>query len=217
MKKTYKLFTLFFAATLLVVSTSCEDEDKFRVPSFTNGGFVKFVTQPDFWEGLAVVDGTNIVRYHIGADPAEASFVANVEDPNENISNLEVFVEGVFDGAPEEPVAFSSTTTFPFDVSFSVADMATLYNVPIETFQTGDEFIFTTRITTDDGRVFISSVSLCEECPETALDPETGEPIGPGNWNGGTIDQIILQGGDTGDNFILPAVFYTVRILAPSS
>ena len=38
----------------------------------------------------------------------------------------------------------------------------------------------------------------------------------PGTWNGGTIDQVVLQGGDTGANFVLPAIWYKVKYEAPS-
>ncbi|MEM7382621.1 MAG: hypothetical protein AAF361_15730 [Bacteroidota bacterium] len=196
--------------------TSCEDSDKFRFPELGNGGFVKFVFQPDFWEGLQIVDGTSIVKYHIGADPATATFDALTEDPTGNVASYELFVRGTFEGAPEDPIAYMSTTSFPFDVSYSSADMAALFNVPVETFQTGDQFFFTSIITTTDGRVYNSMTSACEECPD-ALEDEDGNPLDPGTWNGGTIDGVLLQGGDTGENFILPAIYWVVHYLDPSS
>jgi hypothetical protein len=212
----YIVMALVVAVGSSAVFTSCEDSDKFRFPELGNGGFVKFVFQPDVWEGLQIVDGVSIVKYHIGADPAEANFVALTEDPTGNVASYELFVRGTFEGAPEEPIAYMSTNSFPFDISFASADMASLFNVPVETFETGDEFFFTSTITLTDGTVYNSIVSLCEECPDTVED-EDGNPLDPGVWNGGTIDGVLLQGGDTGENFILPAIYWTVKYLDPTS
>lgn len=212
----YIVLALVVAVGSSAVFTSCEDSDKFRFPELGNGGFVKFVFQPDFWEGLQIVEGVSIVKYHIGADPAGATFEALTEDPTGNVASYELFVRGDFDGAPEDPIAYKSTTSFPFDVSYSTADMAALFNVPVETFKTGDQFFFTSTITTTDGRVYNSIVTACEECPDTLVD-EDGNPLDPGMWNGGTIDGVLLQGGDTGENFILPAVYWVVKYLDPSS
>lgn len=212
----YIVLALVVAVGSSAVFTSCEDSDKFRFPELGNGGFVKFVFQPDFWEGLQIVEGVSIVKYHIGADPAGATFEALTEDPTGNVASYELFVRGDFDGAPEDPIAYKSTTSFPFDVSYSTADMAALFNVPAETFKTGDQFFFTSTITTTDGRVYNSIVTACEECPDTLVD-EDGNPLDPGMWNGGTIDGVLLQGGDTGENFILPAVYWVVKYLDPSS
>ncbi|NNM23088.1 MAG: hypothetical protein HKO54_06025 [Flavobacteriaceae bacterium] len=221
-----KRFKYILLATIVAVGTSamftsCEDSNKFRFPELGNGGFVKFVFQPDFWDGLQQVDfdddGVNdfsIVKYHIGSDPTTATFDALTEDPSGNVATYELFVRGTFDGAPEDPVAFKSTDSFPFDVSFTGSDMATLFSVPIETFSSGDEFFFTSRIVTTDGRVYTTFATACEECPES-LEDDDGNPLPPGSWNGGTIDSVVLQGGDTGDNFLLPAIFYTVKYLEP--
>ena len=108
-----------------------------------------------------------------------------------------------------------STTSFPFDVSYSGADMAALFGVPIETFKSGDEFDFTSTITLNDGRVYNSLVTGCVECPDTLVDEE-GNPLDPGTWNGGTIDSVIMQSGDTNENGLLPAVYYRVKYLDPS-
>ena len=212
----YIVLALVVAVGSSAVFTSCEDSDKFRFPELGNGGFVKFVFQPDFWEGLQIEDGVSIVKYHIGADPAGATFEALTEDPTGNVASYELFVRGDFDGAPEDPIAYKSTTSFPFDVSYSTADMASLFNVPVETFKTGDQLFFTSIITLTDGTVYNSIVSACEECPDT-LEDDDGNPLDPGMWNGGTIDGVLLQGGDTGENFILPAIYWVVKYLDPSS
>jgi len=205
-------FILPLALIALVVSislTSCEQREDWRFPELGNGGFIKFVQQPDTWTGSDVSDGTSIVKYHIGADPAESAFEAFVEDPNGNIANVDFFVMGDFDGAPDDALPFGSTTSFPYDVSFTTDDMATLFGVDASVFQTGDYFEFMTVINTTDGRTYISRVAECDECPL-----EAGDPNGSGIWNGGTIDAVLLQGGDTGDNFLLPAVWYRVKYLA---
>lgn len=212
----YIVLALVVAVGSSAVFTSCEDSDKFRFPELGNGGFVKFVFQPDFWEGLQIEDGVSIVKYHIGADPAGATFEALTEDPTGNVASYELFVLGDFDGAPEDPIAYKSTTSFPFDVSYSTADMAALFNVPVETFKTGDQLFFTSIITLTDGTVYNSIVSACEECPDT-LEDDDGNPLDPGMWNGGTIDGVLLQGGDTGENFLLPAIYWVVKYLDPSS
>lgn len=215
----YIVLILLVAVGSGAIFTSCEDSDKFRFPSLTNGGFVKFVFQPDVWEGLQIVDGVSIVKYHIGSDPTTASFDAITEDPSGNVASYELFVRGTFEEAPEDPIAYKNTNSFPFDVSYTGADMAALFNVPIETFQSGDEFYFTSRTTLTNGIVYNSDVSNCD-CPDTIFfdedgNPidEDGNPIDPGTWNGGTIDGVLLQGGDTGENFLLPAVYWVVKYL----
>jgi hypothetical protein len=211
----YIVMALVIAIGSSAVFTSCEDSDKFRFPELTNGGYVKFVFQPDVYEGLQIVEDFSISKYHIGADPATASFNALTEDPSGNVASYELFVRGTFEGAPEDPIAYMSTTSFPFDISFSSADMATLFNVPVETFVATDEFFFTSTITLTNGTVYNSTVTGCDECPDTAMD-EDGNPLDPGTWNGGTIDGVLLQGGDTGENFLLPAIFWTVKYRDPS-
>ncbi|MBL4662726.1 MAG: hypothetical protein JKY22_04020 [Flavobacteriaceae bacterium] len=209
-KKIKPVIALMFLTLSAVFFTSCEDTDKHRFPEVTNGGFVKFVFQPDVWEGIeaAPEGGFSIVLYHIGADPAEASFTALTEDPSGNVASYELFVRGTFEGAPEDPIAYKSTTVFPFDVSYSSADMATLFNVPVETFVTGDEFFFTSTTTLTNGTVYNSTAT-------GSLFDEEGEPLSD-TWNGGTIDGVLLQGGDTGTNLILPAIYWTVKYLDPS-
>ena len=216
----YIIMTIILAVGSTALFTSCEDSDKHRFPELGNGGFVKFTFQPDCWEGLTIVGGVSITKYHIGTDPLEASFNAVTEDPTGNVASYELFVRGTFNGAPEDPIAYMSTTTFPFDVSYSGQDLATLFNVPIETFEDGDDFFFTSTIITHDGRVYNSDTSDCEECPDEIFfdaegNPvdENGDPLDPGSWNGGTIDGVLLQGGDTNANELLPAVYWVVRYL----
>ena len=141
MKNINKIFSLAFVAILTTVTfTSCEyDEDKARFPQLTNGGFVKFVSAPEF---------------DMGADPATASFNAMTEDPNGNVATYEVTVVGDFDGAPSDPLAFGSTTTFPYDVSFTTADMAELFGVDASVFVEDDSFEFFGVVTTVDGSVY---------------------------------------------------------------
>ncbi len=208
MRKLKSILPLALIALVVTISlTSCEKREDWRFPELGNGGFVKFVQQPDTWRGSDVSDGTSIVKYHIGTDPAESSFSAFIEDPNGNVASIEYFVIGDFTGAPADPIPFRATQSFPFEMSFTTADMAALFNVDATVFETGDFFEFISVITTTDGRTYISRVTECEECPI--------EPGEPAVWNGGTIDAVLLQGGDTGDNFLLPAVWYRVKYLAP--
>jgi hypothetical protein len=141
MKNINKIFSLAFVAILTTVTfTSCEyDEDKARFPQLTNGGFVKFVSAPEF---------------DMGADPATASFSAMTEDPNGNVASYEVTVVGDFTGAPSEALPFGSTTTFPYDVSFTTADMAELFGVDASVFVEDDSFEFFGVVTTEDGSVY---------------------------------------------------------------
>jgi len=217
----YIVLTIILVIGSTAIFTSCEDSDKFRFPQLGNGGFVKFTFQPDCWEGLSIVEGVSITKYHIGTIPGEATFNAVTEDPSGNVASYELFVRGTFKGAPEDPIAYMSTTSFPFDISFTGQDMADLFNVPIESFESGDDFFFTSTIITNDGTVYNSTVSGCDDCPDEIFfdengNPidENGDPLDPGNWNGGTIDGVLLQGGDTGENELLPAVYWVVRYLA---
>lgn len=211
-------FILPVALIALVVSislTSCEQREDWRFPELGNGGFVKFTEQPFSWEGSDPTDNgddvpATIVKYHIGEIPAESDFKAFIEDPTGNVALVEYFVKGFFENAPEEAIAWRSTNSFPFDVSFTAADMAGLFGVDVETFQTGDFFEFMSVITTTDGKVYLSKVSGCDPNP----CPNQEEDEYPGTHNGGTIDGVVLQGGDTGDNFLLPAVWYRVKYLS---
>jgi hypothetical protein len=170
--KKLKYITLAIIALVGFTSlTSCEDEDKYRFPELGNGGFVKFVTMPEF---------------NAGADPASASFTAMTEDPNGNIANYDIAVRGYFSGASSDTIAWRSTTTFPFDVSFTAADMATTFGVPASTFATGDSFEFFGTATTTDGRVYSFFQTDCD-CP---TDPE--DPSAPGTWNGGNTDNVLM-------------------------
>ncbi len=192
---------------------SCEDEDKNPIPELERGGFVKFVEQPFQWNGTSVAftgpPAVTFTRYDIGNDLENAVFTAMTEDPTGNVASYEIFVTGDFTDAPEEPIAFKSTTTFPFDVSFTTADMANLFNVDISTFDEDDRFIFTSIVTTTDGRVFNSLAANCD-CPAPEGDSAIVED--PGTYNGGTIDQVLLNSGDTGVNFLLPANGYIVSL-----
>lgn len=191
MKNINKLMSLAFATALIAVSfTSCEDEDKARFPVLTNGGFVKFVSAPEF---------------DAGADPASAAFVAAVEDPSENVASYTVRVLGDFTGAPVDTLAFSSTTTFPFDVSFTGADMASLYNVPVTTFEEGDSFEFFAVVTNVDGVVYDGTVTQfiaptdngeLEPGDSGYIDPTDPEFVPePGQWNGENTDGVLATAG----------------------
>lgn len=177
MKNINKIFSLAFVAILTTVTfTSCEyDEDKARFPQLTNGGFVKFVSAPEF---------------DMGADPATASFSAMTEDPNGTVATYEVTVVGDFAGAPSEALAFGSTTTFPFDVSFTTADMAELFGVDASTFVEDDSFEFFGVVTTVDGVIYDGS-------NPSGSYPEGDDPEDAGSWNGGntnaTVTAVLLD------------------------
>ena len=176
MKNINKIFSLVFVAILSTVTfTSCEDQDLERFPELSNGGFVKFVTAPVF---------------EMGADPATASFSAMTEDPNGTVATYEVTVVGDFAGAPSEALAFGSTTTFPFDVSFTTADMAELFGVDASVFVEDDSFEFFGVVTTVDGVVYDGS-------NPSGTYPEGDDPEDAGSWNGGntnaTVTAVLLD------------------------
>lgn len=191
--KKFKYITVAFIAVLgLTTLTSCEDEDKARFPELGNGGFVKFVELPVF---------------DAGADPTSAVFNAMTEDPNGTIASYELRVVGDFTGAPDDTLAFRSTTTFPFDVGFTGADMAALFGVDITTFEEGDSFEFLGTVTTVDGVVYDYTRTDCE-CPT----PEDGEVTveDPGTWNGSNTDNVLLTAGG-----LLQAFIYEVEFSDP--
>lgn len=200
-------FILPITLIALVLFSSCEQREDWRFPELGNGGFIKFVQEPFSFEGTDQSNGSSIVKYHIGENPAESSFTAFVEDPNGNIATVDFFVQASYGDVTTEPVAWRSTNSFPFEVSFTTGEMASLFGVTPETFETGDFFEFTTVITTNDGRVYNNSLeSACEPCPT-----ETGEESG---WNGGTSEAVILGGGTS--NGLLQAIWYRVKYLAAS-
>ena len=178
MKNINKIFSVALGVVLAAGTfTNCEDEDKARFPELGNGGFIKFVEAPVF---------------DAGADPTSANFDAMVEDPNGTVASYELEVVGDFDGAPEDTLSFRSTTTFPFDVGFTGADMAALFNVPIETFQEGDSFEFFGTATTTDGVVYNSEATAFIQ-PTPDLDPSDPDFVAePGAWNMGTTDNVLL-------------------------
>lgn len=181
MKNINKFLSLAFVAVLASATfTSCEDEDKARVPELSNGGFVKFVTAPEF---------------NAGADPTSASFDAAVEDPNGTAALYEITVRGDFTGATEDTLAFRSTTTFPFDIGFTASDMATLFGVNVSDFEENDSFEFFGKVTTVDGVVYDGSTSSF--IAPTPTDPEADGYLPPtdpdfvpepGQWNMGNSD-----------------------------
>ncbi len=174
MLKINKYFSLVLVAVIAITAfSSCEQREDWRFPELGNGGFVKFVSAPEF---------------DAGADPASASFSALTEDPNQNIATYSLRVKGDFTGATADTIAFRSTTTFPFDVGFTGADMASLFGVDISTFAEGDSFEFFGTVTTVDGVVYDYVQSACSDCPT-----EPGDPNGSGTWNGGTTDQVLLS------------------------
>ena len=191
--KNLKYITLAFVALIgLTTFTSCEDEDKHRFPMLANGGFIKFVSLPEF---------------NAGADPATAAFEAMTEDPNQNVASFDLSVRGRFTGATSDTIPFRSATSFPFDVGFTGADMATLFNVDITTFAAGDSFEFFGIVTTTDGRVFNFTQTDCD-CPT----PGDGEVVveDPGTWNGGTADGVLNTAAT-----LLSAMNYTVTFNDP--
>lgn len=195
--KNFKYITLaFIAAVGLTTFTSCEDEDKSPVPELTNGGFVKFVEMPEF---------------NAGADPLSASFNAMTEDPNGNIATYELKVRGFFDGATTDTLSFRSTTTFPFDVSFTAADMASLFSVDISTFEEGDSFEFFGTVVTTDGILYdFIATEFLEPTPD--LDPSDPDFIAePGMWNGSNNESVALLGAPG----LLQAFNYEVEFSDP--
>jgi hypothetical protein len=201
-------FILPVALIALVFFTGCEQREDWRFPELGNGGFIKFIEEPFSFDGTDNSNGTTIVKYHIGEDPAESSFTAFVEDPNGNVASVDFFVSATYDDGngdvTTEPRAWRQTTSFPFEVSFSTAEMVDFFG-EVNEFNTGDFFEFTTVITTTDGRVYTSLESACEPCPT-----EIGEAAG---WTGGTSEAVILSGGT--ENGLLPAIWYRVKYLAP--
>ncbi|MCF6308219.1 MAG: hypothetical protein L3J09_09705 [Flavobacteriaceae bacterium] len=177
MKNIKKYMSLtFIGAFALATFVSCEDSDKFPLPEFTNGGFVKFVTMPEF---------------DAGADPATASFSASTESPSNNIASYDIRVLGDFDGATEDTIAFRSTTTFPFDVSFDANDMAALFGVDVSTFVENDSFEFFGVVTTNDGVVYDQTQTGCD-CPDEP-NPDPDNTAANGTWNGGGTNNELLS------------------------
>lgn len=192
MKNIKNLYSYITVLAIALVFASCEDEEKARLPELTNGGFVKFVSQPVF---------------DAGADPATASFNAVTEDPNGNVTNYELSVRGFFDGAPEDTLVWRSTTTFPFDVSFSAADMAAFFQLDdTSSFQEGDSFEFFASVTIEDGTVYNFIAPACE-CPTQDDEPD---PNG-GAWNGGTTNVVLLNAAG-----LLQALNYEVELSDPN-
>ncbi|QIE59236.1 hypothetical protein G5B37_06570 [Rasiella rasia] len=188
--KNFKYITLAFIAVVGLTSlTSCEDEDKARFPELGNGGFVKFVEAPEF---------------NAGADPTSANFSAMTEDPNGNLASYELSVRGSFTGASTDTIPFRSTTSFPFDVSFSGADMAGLFGVDVSTFEEGDSFEFFGTATTVDGVVYSFEQTACD-CP---TDPE--DESAPGTWNGANTDGVLMTAAG-----LLQAFNYEVEFSDP--
>ncbi len=170
MKKIKKYISLAFVGVFtLATFVSCEDSDTLRFPELTNGGFVKFVTMPE---------------YDAGADPSTASFSAMTENPNENVASYEIRVKGNFTGATEDTLVFRNTTTFPFDVSFNAADMASLFGVDPTTFVENDSFEFFGIVTTNEGVVYDGTQTGCD-CPSDP-NPDPEDTSANGTWNGGS-------------------------------
>ena len=188
----------FVAAIALATLVSCEDTDKHRFPAdIGQGGFVSFVEMPVF---------------KAGADPLTASFNAVTYASNNNVSSYDLRVRGFFNGASVDTLSFGSTTTFPYDVSFTSQDMADLFGVDIATFEANDQFKFFGTAVRTDGVVYDGESSSCDDCPADPQDPS--DPGSTGTWNGGNTADPIYDSGD--NEHILQAFRFTVRFSDPN-
>jgi len=199
MKNIKKYISITFVAVIaLATLVSCEDEDKFRFPPDLGfGGFVSFVDQPEF---------------KAGADPLTASFSAVTYASNNNVSSYDLRVRGFFNGAPLDTISFGSTTTFPYDVSFTSQDLAALFGVDVSTFETNDQFKFFGTAVRNDGVVYDGESSSCDDCPVDVQDPDN--PVSTGTWNGGNTADPIYDSGD--NQYILQAFRFTVKFSDPN-
>ncbi len=174
--KNIKYIILLLTVGILV---SCEDSDQYTLESLENGGFITFMEAPEF---------------RIGEDPTIAIFDGNVEDPNGNVAKYDLYVMAEYNGAPEDPILFKSTTEFPLNVGFNIADLAALYNVDPSVFEMNDDIFFTAIATTNDGQTFNGEIADFDD----------------GEYNGGQNDNTLATTAS-----LLSAMAYRVRLREP--
>lgn len=156
MKNTNKIINILFIAVISISLIGCQDDDKNVLPDFEKGGFVQFAETPILEVGLTT------------------PFQGTVIDPNGNAAEYELSVSARIGNVQQDTLVFKTTNSFPFDVGFTLSDMASLYGLSAEDFGSSDRFQFLAKVTTDEGLVFDSS--------PPGFDQETGE------WNGGTFN-----------------------------
>lgn len=155
MKKSNKIIKILFVTVISISLFGCQDDDKNVLPDFQEGGFVQFAEAPILEVGLT------------------APFQGTVIDPNGNAAEYQLSVSARIGNVQQDTLVFKTTNSFPFEVGFTLNDMASLYGLSVEDFGSSDRFQFLAKVTTDEGLIFDSS--------PPGFDNETGE------WNGGTF------------------------------
>lgn len=133
-----KILSLVFASLLLF---SCSDEEVLNDgSSLEKGGFARFeevIQTVDYQGGAGVID-----------------YVA--QDANNNAAVYRIYkIEAIVQGNDLGEVATNfEYTSFPANVSISLADIAALYGLDAADITFGDQFQFYAEVVTNDGRTF---------------------------------------------------------------
>lgn len=152
MKKFNILICLF---ALVILITSCRDEETYPIVDFTSGGLVKATIPPEN-------------SFFNAADISNAQVIMNLiatDKENGNLIEAYEIYSGYIDVSEEdselEPVLIKTVNTFPSTVNVTVAEIVQALNIPggIESLEPGDIFPMTMTVVMKDGRRFDASNS----------------------------------------------------------
>ncbi len=134
------IFLLLIAFTL-VTFTSCEDEEKTRVPF---GDPVNPGAMVTLAKNTLVIDVTNI---------SGTSFDITLDAPSNNVESFDITVRKVTANVATEYYPLRTVTSFPSDESISAADIAAALGLDVTDLGAGDRFDFLGTANGTDGSV----------------------------------------------------------------
>lgn len=138
-----KLFSILTIALTLVIFTSCEDEDKTRVPF---GDPV----QPGAW---VIMDVTT--PFIDGNDINNAAYEFTLSAPSNNVASYDLEVRRTAFGSSTvtDFVPLRSVTSFPSDERITAQDLADAFGINVSEVGLGDAYEFVASSTGTDGSI----------------------------------------------------------------
>lgn len=156
----------FLVLAVVVLFSSCEDEDKNNLDIFQKtGAFVRFSEAFP-----SVVDVQSL------SDVASISINTTLEDTNNSVTSYRMEVSATIAGASFGPAALGSEiTSFPATMTITMSDIASALGLDTADVGFGDTFDFTGTAVSKDGVVYTSE--------RMTFDSETKTVTGGNNTN----------------------------------
>jgi hypothetical protein len=144
---TKKTFAVLLIAVLGLVIFSCVDGDKDIFDDFEKGGFVRFKTPFPTVANISTL-----------AEAPSISITTTLETPDSNVTSYSIEVSAVVGGEEYGPAAFGSAiTSFPFDLTITMTNIAAALGFDIADVGFADTFSFTGTAVNDKGVVYVGN------------------------------------------------------------